>query len=604
MADDGKWRRSHTCGELGAHNTGTNVTLTGWVAGHRDHGGMIFLDLRDRYGVTQVIFNPESDEDLTGRARALKMESVIGVRGTVRPRPAGMVNREMATGSIEVAARELVLFNASKTLPFLIKDPCEAMDELRLKYRYLDLRRPHMQRNLIIRHRMAQIARSFFDRNGFIEIETPFFMKSTPEGARDFLVPSRLHKGHFYALPQSPQMYKQILMVSGFDRYFQIVRCFRDEDLRADRQLEFTQIDVEMSFIGEEDIIGLVESLMDELFRGILSLDIPKPYPRMTWQEAMDSYGTDRPDLRYGMKIVDITSLAAPSGFRVFSEAAEAGGAVKALCWSGGGEVTRKQADSYMETVKQEGAAGLAVVQVRQDQYVSPLSKFVTEERLREIAGALSAQAGDVLFIVAGEKQLCSTALGSLRARIASEQGWCKPGLFAPVWIVDFPLLEYSDEEKRYVARHHPFTSVKEEDRGLLAVSPEKARARAYDLVLNGSELAGGSIRNHDRTMQETLFTILGLDPETAMRKFGFLLEALETGAPPHGGIAFGFDRMVMLFAGESSIREVIAFPKTTSGLCLMDGSPAPVDSGQLEELGLRLASPRGKGHGSGDAPK
>jgi len=559
------------------------------VASHRDHGGLLFLDLRDRWGITQVVFRPEADEPLFETAAELKMESVIGVKGKVALRPKSMVNPGLSTGNIEVVAKKLKVFNESKTLPFLIKDPCEASEELRFKYRYLDLRRPSMQRNLLLRHRMSQVVRKFFDEEGFVEIETPFLMKSTPEGARDYLVPSRIHKGKFYALPQSPQTYKQLLMVSGFDRYFQIVRCFRDEDLRADRQPEFTQIDVEMSFVEEEDVMGLVEQMMVCLLRETLGKELRTPFPRVSYAEAMRRYGTDCPDLRFGMEIVDIGGVAAESGFRVFGDTVKNGGCVRGIRLEGGSPLSRKQIDDLTRYVQTFGARGLVTIQMKGEETVSPITKFVSTEMLLQICQQFHAVAGDVLFIVAGEEKVCCEALGNLRTKLASEIGMIEQELFAPVWIVDFPLLEWSDADRRYVARHHPFTSPKVEDLELLDSAPEKVRARAYDLVLNGSEIAGGSIRNHKRLLQERMFRVLGMDDATAERKFGFLMEALECGAPPHGGIAFGYDRLVMLLAGEESIREVIGFPKTTSALSLMDDSPSEVEMDQLKELGLRI---------------
>jgi len=584
-----KWKRTHTCGELNAKHRGKAITLTGWVASQRDHGGMIFVDLRDRWGITQVVFHPDkAGAYIIEEAKKLRMESVIAVRGEVLPRPEEMVNPKLSTGEIEILATELHVFNESKPLPFMIKDPCDALDETRLKYRYLDLRRPAMQKNLLLRHRMAQRVRQFFDKEGFVEIETPFLMKSTPEGARDYLVPSRIHPGKFYALPQSPQQYKQILMVSGFDRYFQIVRCFRDEDLRADRQPEFTQIDVEMSFIAEEDILSLMERLMADLFKDVLGLDIPVPFPRLSYDDAVSRYGTDRPDIRFGMEIVDIGSAAEACGFRVFEETVQKGGWVRGIKWEGAGKLTRKQVDGLTATVRERGAKGLVVVQKTEEGLLSPIAKVVQPPKMEQLVSAFHSKTGDAVFIVAGEPAVVRESLGHLRKTLASEHGLIPKNTFAPVWVLDFPLLEWNPDEKRFQAMHHPFTSPKEEDLPLLSTHPEKVRARAYDLVLNGSEIAGGSIRNHRRDVQQKFFQVLGIDPATAERKFGFLLEALEYGAPPHGGIAFGYDRLVMIFAGEESIREVIAFPKTTSALSLMDGCPSEVGEDQLKELGLK----------------
>ena len=589
MGSEASWKRTHHCGQLRSEDKNKDVVLMGWVADHRDLGGVIFIALRDRWGITQLVFDPQADKALSEVAGKLKMESVVAVRGRVILRPKEMVNPQMSTGEVEVAVRELKVLNESKTLPFVIKDVCEASDELRLKYRYLDLRRPSMQKNLLLRHRMYQVVRRYFDEEGFVEIETPFLMKSTPEGARDFLVPSRIQKGRFYALPQSPQTYKQLLMVSGYDRYFQIVRCFRDEDLRADRQPEFTQIDVEMSFVEEDDVLSVVERLMAQLFRDVLNQDLEIPFPRMGYDEAMAQYGTDAPDVRFGMQIVDVTNLVAESGFKVFSDTAAKGGRVRGIRWEAAGPLSRKQIDGLTQYTQTYGAKGLVSIQIKDDEIVSPVAKFIDPDVLDRVCRQFQARSGDALFLVADDEKVCCDALGNLRLKLASESGLRSKDTYSAVWIVDFPLLEWSEEAKRHVARHHPFTSPKDEDLAFLDSAPEKVRAKAYDLVLNGSEIAGGSIRNHRRPVQERMFQVLGMDQATANRKFGFLMDALECGAPPHGGIAFGFDRMVMLMAGEDSIREVIAFPKTTSALSLMDGSPSEVDDNQLKELGLRI---------------
>ena len=589
MGSEQSWKRTHNCGQLRDKDNGKTVLLTGWVASNRNHGGVIFIDLRDRWGITQVVFHPEENQALSKKAAKLRMESVIGVKGTVVLRPKNMINPELSTGTIEVAVQEMVVFNEAKPLPFLIKDPCDATDELRLKYRYLDLRRPSMQRNLLLRHRMSQIVRRFFDEENFVEIETPFLMKSTPEGARDYLVPSRIHKGKFYALPQSPQTYKQLLMISGFDRYFQIVRCFRDEDLRADRQPEFTQIDVEMSFVDEEDVLSMAERLMVRLFKEILGIEIKAPFPRLRYADAMLKYGTDKPDLRFGMEIIDVTDITAESDFRVFRETVGKGGKVRGIKAEAAGSFSRKKIDELTKYVQLFGARGLVTIQIREEEIVSPISKFVSSSIMDKICQRFHAKAGDILFLIAAEEGICSEALGNLRNKLAVELKIVDKNQFVPLWVVDFPLLEWSEPDSRYVARHHPFTSPQLEDMELLNSAPEKVRARAYDLVLNGSEIAGGSIRNHKRSMQERMFEILGIDKITAEKKFGFLMEALEYGAPPHGGIAFGYDRLVMLFGGEESIRQVIAFPKTTSALSLLDGSPSEVSTNQLKELGLKI---------------
>ncbi len=591
MNNHSVWRRTHHCGELTASQIGESVTLCGWISRLRDHGGLIFINLRDRWGLTQAVIHPDEAGDIYSMAKRLKMESVIGVRGEVSSRPDDMVNRDMPTGAIEVTVHDLTVFNEAKPLPFLIQDPTEASDELRLTYRYLDLRRPSMQKTLLLRHKTAQIVRRFFDEDRFVEIETPFLMKSTPEGARDYLVPSRVHRGRFYALPQSPQTYKQLLMVAGYDRYFQIVRCFRDEDLRADRQPEFTQIDVEMSFVDEEDIYDVVERLMVRLFRDVLDKDLKRPFPRMTYDEAVGAYGTDRPDLRYDLRIVDVSDLAAACGFRIFRETVEKGGAVRGLCLKQAGSLSRKQVDDLTAKVQSSGAKGLVTIQVKENEIVSPVSKFLTDAEMTAMCDRFGAQIGDAIFIVADSVLVLSEALGILRTHLADVYQLADPNQFALLWVVDFPLLEWSETEGRHLARHHPFTSPRPEHIPLLDSEPGNVYARAYDLVLNGSEIAGGSIRNHRADLQRKIFQILGIDKETAQRKFGFLMDALDLGAPPHGGIAFGFDRLVALLAGESSIREVIAFPKTTSALSLMDGSPSEVAIDQLKELGLCIDS-------------
>lgn len=583
------WKRTHTCGELRKLHVGQSVVLLGWVAGQRDHGGVIFIDIRDRWGITQVVVHPEAGGKTYELAKKLKGESVIGVRGEVRVRPESMVNPKMATGEIEIFATTLEIFNESKPLPFPIKEPCTATDETRLRYRYLDLRRPSMQANLLLRHRASMLVRQYFDRHGFVEIETPFLMKSTPEGARDYLVPSRLHKGKFYALPQSPQMYKQILMVAGFDRYFQIVRCFRDEDLRADRQPEFTQIDIEMSFITEEDICSLIEGLIVTLFKELRGIELAQPFSKLSYHEAIERYGTDHPDLRFGMEIVDVTSAASQCGFQVFQEVVQRQGKVCGIKLEKAGTLSRKQVDEITQQAKSLGANGLVVLQCTESGIESPISKWVSSDFFDQLKEAFSLKIGDSVFLVADTETVCQNVLGELRKSLALQWGKIDSKLFAPVWIVDFPLFEWDVDEKRYVAVHHPFTSPQEKDLPLLETHPEKVHARAYDLVINGYEIAGGSIRNHRQSVQEQIFKILGLDADTAKKKFGFLLEAFEFGAPPHGGIAVGYDRLIMLLAKEESIREVIAFPKTTSAVSLMDGAPSEVDEAQLKELGIRI---------------
>lgn len=583
-----KWKRTHTCGELSTSHAGKEVVLMGWVDSWRDHGGIIFIDLRDRYGITQIVFNPEAGE-VSQRAKTLRNEFVVAVLGKVLIRPAGMVNKNISTGEIEVSAKDLQILNAAKTTPFEINSRVEASEDVRLKYRYLDLRRPEMQRNLIIRHRLAQVARSYFDRNNFVEIETPILMRSTPEGARDYLVPSRIHHGSFYALPQSPQTYKQILMVAGMDRYVQIVKCFRDEDLRADRQPEFTQIDVEMSFVDREDIISMVEALMVEIMEKIASIKLNLPLLRLTYADAMSRYGSDKPDIRFGLELKEVTSLAAESEFKVFSDASKAGKSIVGICVNGGGKYSRKQIDDLTQQAMQLGAKGLVALKVSESGWEGSPAKFFKQEHIEKINAVFSAKANDLLLFVVDEQEKAQTIVGSLRLKLGAEEKLIDESKFSLHWVIDFPLLEFSPDDNRWVARHHPFTAPMDEDVHLLSTAPEKARAKAYDLVMNGYEIAGGSVRIHRRELQEQMFRLLSIGDEEARNKFGFLLDAFEYGAPPHGGIAFGFDRLVMLLAGRKSIRDVIAFPKTNSAVSLMDGSPAQVDPKQLKELYIEI---------------
>jgi aspartyl-tRNA synthetase len=582
-------KRTHTCGELRASHVGTSVTLTGWVDMRRDLGGLVFIDLRDRYGKTQVVFNPQSNAALHASASELRSEYVISVSGKVQPRPEGGVNASMPTGAIDVAAEVLTIITRADTPPFPIQDEVDAREETRLQYRYLDLRRAPMQRNLVTRHRMAQITRSYFDALQFIEVETPILMKSTPEGARDYLVPSRVHRGKFYALPQSPQTYKQILMVAGMDRYFQIVKCFRDEDLRADRQPEFTQIDVEMSFVDEPDIMLIVEGLMVRFFKELRGIDIPTPFPRMTYKDAMERYGSDKPDTRFGLTFTDLSSLVKASGFKVFADNVAKGGVVAGFVAPGCGSYTRSQLDVLTELAKKFGAGGLVWMRVTETGVETPVEKFLGRETVESIRASLGANPGDLMLLVSDRWSKTYSVLGALRLEIAKRLDLVDATRNDLLWVTDFPMFEFDEEEKRYVAVHHPFTSPRAEDVPLLATDPAAARARAYDLVLNGSEIAGGSIRIHDRELQSTVFGLLGIAPEEAKRKFGFMLDAFRYGAPPHGGIAFGFDRICMILNGESSIRDVIAFPKTASAMSLMDDSPSEVDDKQLSELHLKV---------------
>jgi aspartyl-tRNA synthetase len=582
-------KRTHTCGELRKENVGEFVTLNGWVDSQRNLGGLIFVVVRDRYGKTQVVFNPKTNQELHQKASELRSEDVISVSGKVELRPQGMANPTMPTGDIDVIAEELIILNRAETLPFLIDEDVKATEETRLQYRYLDLRRKPLQKNLITRHKMYLIARKYFDELRFIEIETPMLMKSTPEGARDYLVPSRIHHGKFYALPQSPQTYKQLLMVAGMDRYFQIVKCFRDEDLRADRQPEFTQIDVEMSFIDEQDIMNAAEGLMKRFFKEIKGIDIQTPFPRLTYNEAIETYGSDKPDLRFDLKFTNVSELVRNTNFKVFSEMIKKGGVVAGFVAPKCANYSRSQLDGLTEFVKNLGAGGLVWIKVTEEGAESPIEKFVGKEVLNSIRRKMRANVGDLILLISDLWMKAYTTLGALRLEMANRLKLIDENKNSLLWVTDFPMFEYDEVEKRYVAVHHPFTSPKLEDLSLLDSEPLKARARAYDLVLNGNEIAGGSVRIHDRNLQSKVFKLLGINEEQAKRKFGFLLEAFRYGAPPHGGIAFGFDRICMLLCGEKSIRDVIAFPKTTSAMSLMDESPSEVDPEQLKELHIKI---------------
>lgn len=580
------WRRTHHNNALTAANMDEEVCLMGWVQFRRDHGGLIFIDLRDREGLTQVVFNPEHNADVHERAHAIRPEYVIAIKGIVRPRPEGMANPNMVTGEVEIEVTDYKLLNTSDTPPFPIEDRVEVSENLRLKYRFLDLRRPSLAKNFILRNKAAQSVRRYLDSLGFLEIETPVLTKSTPEGARDFLVPSRVNQGEFYALPQSPQLFKQMLMVSGMDRYFQIVKCFRDEDLRADRQPEFTQIDIEMSFPDEAQIQEMAEGLVKTMFKETIGVDLPAEFPRMTYADAMRDYGVDKPDLRFELKHIDITDVFKNSGFKVFASSE----LVKVMVVPGGAELSRKEIDEYTKYVEIYGSKGLAWIKVKEDgEWQSPIVKFFSEEEITTLRERTGCQPGDILFFQAGAADIANAALGNLRCELAKRFGLIKDGDFKVTWITDFPLLEYDADEKRYVARHHPFTSCLPDQLDVLADKPGEAIARAYDLVINGYEVGGGSIRIHTPEMQEKMFAALGIDHDEAQEKFGFLMDALKFGAPPHGGIAFGLDRLIMILTGTKSIRDVIAFPKTQKATCLMTEAPSEVPNKQLRELGIRL---------------
>ena len=585
----GDLRRTHTCGELRSADLGKEVVLMGWVQRRRDHGGVIFVDLRGRDGIAQVVFNPAVSQAVHTKAHAIRNEFVLAVRGTVDPRPEGMINPKLNTGAIEVTVVELRILNQAKTPPFVIEDEVDVSETIRLKYRHLDLRRPGIQKNIILRHKAAAAIRKYFNQNEFLEIETPVLTRSTPEGARDYLVPSRVNPGQFYALPQSPQMFKQLFMISGFDRYYQIVRCFRDEDLRADRQPEFTQVDIEMSFVGEEDVMAITEGMMAHLFHDVLGLEINRPFERLTYADAVGRFGLDKPDIRFDLELKDISDIVKESGFKVFADAVKKGGIVKALNAKGCIDFSRKEIDDLTDFVAIYRAKGMAWIKVREDQWQSPITKYFSEEEKSALARRIEMEPGDLVFFVADQPAVANEALGHLRNHLGRKLKRIDENAFRFVWITRFPMFELNETENRLQALHHPFTSPLEEDDSRLKTNPLAVRSRAYDLVLNGFEIGGGSIRIHQRSRQEKVFETLGLDAKTYAEKFGFLLEALESGAPPHGGIAIGFDRLVMLLCAESSIREVIAFPKTQKAACLLTQAPSAPSREQLDELSLRL---------------
>ena len=584
-------KRSHRCTELGTANVGEHVTVMGWVQKSRNKGGIIFVDLRDRSGILQIIFE-ESDcgAESFSKAEKLRSEFVIAVTGKVEARSGG-VNENLATGAIEVRASGLRILSESETPPFPIEENSKTKEELRLKYRFLDLRRPDLQRSMMFRSNIAILTRKFLAEEGFLEIETPTLIKSTPEGARDYLVPSRVHPGSFYALPQSPQLYKQLLMCSGYDRYFQLARCYRDEDLRADRQPEFTQIDMELSFVDVDDVIDVNERLLQRLFKELLDVEIPMPIPRMTWQEAMDRFGSDKPDLRFGMELKDVSSVVRDCEFAVFKNALDQGGSVRGINAKGQGGMARKKIDALVEFAKGFGAKGLAYLAVLEDgSYKSSFAKFMTEEQLHDLAAAMDGKPGDLLLFAADKNKVVWDVLGNLRLELARQQDLLKKDDFKFLWVTQFPLLEYSEEQGRFVAMHHPFTMPMEEDWGKIDEDPGSVRAKAYDIVLNGTELGGGSVRIHQADIQAKMFEVLGFTPEEAKEQFGFLLEAFKFGVPPHAGLAYGLDRLAMLMVGADSIRDVIAFPKVKDASCLMTEAPTPVDEKQLQELGIEIA--------------
>ncbi len=585
-------KRTHRCAEVSKSLTGEKVTVMGWVQKSRNKGGIIFVDLRDRSGIVQIIFEEaQCGTECFEKATRLRSEFVVAIEGTVNPR-AGAVNENLATGDIEIVAESLRILSESETPPFPVEENSKTKEEVRLKYRYLDLRRPDLQRNLVMKSKVMTIARQFMADEGFLEIETPMLCKSTPEGARDYLVPSRIHQGTFYALPQSPQIYKQLLMCSGYDRYFQIARCFRDEDLRADRQPEFTQMDMELSFVDVDDVIEVNERLLAKIFKEVLDVDVKLPIRRMTWIEAMDRFGSDKPDLRFGMELKNITDIVKDCGFGVFTGAIENGGTVRGINAKGQGALPRKKIDALVEFAKTYGAKGLAYIAINEDgSYKSSFAKFMTDEEMKNIVAALSGEPGDLLLFAADKNKIVWDTLGALRCHLAEQMGLLDKNVFEFVWITEFPLLEWSDEQNRYMAMHHPFTMPMEEDLQYIDSDPGRVRAKAYDIVLNGNEIGGGSVRIHQNDIQEKMFEALGFTKEQAYERFGFLLDAFKYGVPPHAGLAYGLDRLVMLMAKQDSIRDVIAFPKVKDASCLMTNAPDFVDKEQLEELGIDVKS-------------
>ncbi len=583
-------KRSHRCAELNKANIGETVTVMGWVQKNRNKGGIVFVDLRDRSGILQLIFeNGDVSEEDFEKAGRLRSEFVIAATGVVEAR-SGAVNENLATGEIEIRVKELRILSEAETPPFPIEENSKTKEELRLKYRYLDLRRPDLQKNLIMRSKVATLTRQFLDEEGFLEIETPILVGSTPEGARDYLVPSRVHQGSFYALPQSPQLFKQLLMCSGYDRYFQIAKCFRDEDLRADRQPEFTQIDMELSFVDVDDVIDVNERLIAKIFKDILDVEVPLPIQRMTWQEAMDRFGSDKPDVRFGMELVDVSNVVANSEFVVFKGALENGGSVRGINAKGQGEMPRKKIDKLVDFAKDYGAKGLAYIAIQNDGTIkSSFAKFMSDDEMAALVKAMDGENGDLLLFAADKNKVVWDVLGNLRLEIARQLEILDKGEYKFIWVTEFPLLEWNDEQERYQAMHHPFTMPMDEDLPLLDTDPGKVRAKAYDIVLNGTELGGGSVRIFDRDIQNKMFEMLGFTPEQAQTQFGFLLNAFKYGVPPHAGLAYGLDRLIMLMAKEDSIRDVIAFPKVKDASCLMTEAPTRVEQKQLDELAIAL---------------
>jgi aspartyl-tRNA synthetase len=585
-------KRTHSCIELGDSHIGQDVVLMGWVQHRRDHGGVIFVDLRDREGITQIVFDPSFSANVHEKAQEIRSEYVLGIKGKVSARPDDMVNPRMTTGAIEVLVDELRIFSRAKTPAFQIEDRVDASETIRLQYRYLDLRRSQLKNNILARHKTTMTVRNYLDANGFVDIETPFLTKSTPEGARDYLVPSRVNQGDFYALPQSPQLFKQLLMISGFDRYYQIVKCFRDEDLRADRQPEFTQIDMELSFVDEHQVMEISEGLIKAIFKKVLDLDFPEPFPSMTWAEAMDRFGLDRPDLRFGLELKNVSDIVANADFKVFASVVKNGGLVKAINAKGCADFTRKQIDELTEFAAVYRAKGLAWIKIKEDQWQSPIAKFFSDDEKEALKKRLDLEPGDIVFFVADQPKITNEALGQLRNELARRLGLIDDSEFKFIWITHFPMFEYDETEKRYQALHHPFTAPTESDLDKLETTPLEVNSRAYDLVLNGVEIGGGSIRIHDSKLQQRVLKCLGIGEKEAKEKFGFLLEALTFGAPPHGGLAFGLDRLVMLLCREDSIRNVIAFPKTQKATCLMTQAPSKAAAAQLQELAIKTVKP------------